>query len=127
MEAAAENPVGRGQEGDREVEDRWRIRDLLADERCSRAVLDFLSTTGAGRRVPAEEDAGSEVPEWELRQRREREEEQEAEAEELGAAGNWASGNSYRCTYPRPPLWRQQARSMIWGRLPFFFSFVFLL
>jgi len=33
----------------------------------------------------AEEDAGSEVSEWELRERREREAETEAEAEELGA------------------------------------------
>jgi hypothetical protein len=53
---------------------RWRVRDLLADERCSRAVLDFLSTTDVGRRVPtpAEEDAQSEASEWELRERRER-------------------------------------------------------
>jgi len=31
---------------------RWKVRDLLADGRCSRAVLDFLSTTDVGRRVP---------------------------------------------------------------------------
>jgi len=37
---------------------RWKIRDLLADRRCSQAVLDFLSATDVGRRVPAEEDAG---------------------------------------------------------------------
>jgi len=48
--------------------DRWKIRDLLADERCSQAVLDFLSSTDVGRRVPAEEeDAVSEVSEAELR------------------------------------------------------------
>jgi len=42
--------------------DRWKIRDLLADERCSRAVLDFLTSTDVGRRVPAEEgDTVSEV------------------------------------------------------------------
>jgi ribonuclease HI len=66
---------------------RWKVRDLLADERCSRAVLDFLSTTDVGRRVPApaEEDAQSEASEWELRERREREEERRAEAEGLGA------------------------------------------
>ena len=29
--------------------DRWKIRDLLADERCSRAVLDFLSSTDVER------------------------------------------------------------------------------
>ena len=43
--------------------------------RCSQAVLDFLSTTDVGRLVPAEEDAGSEASEWELRGLREREEE----------------------------------------------------
>jgi len=61
--------------------DRWRIRDLLADERCSRAVLDFLTSTDVGRRVPAAEDTVSELSEQELR---EWEEEQGAEAEELG-------------------------------------------
>jgi len=35
----------------------------------------------------AEEDAGNEASEWELRERREREEQREAEAEELGAVG----------------------------------------
>jgi len=30
--------------------DRYTIRGLLADARCSQAVLDFLSTTGVGRR-----------------------------------------------------------------------------
>jgi hypothetical protein len=59
----------------------------MGDERCSRAVLDFLATTDVGRRVPApaEEDAQSEVSEWELRERREREEERRAEVEGLGA------------------------------------------
>jgi len=33
---------------------RWKIRDLLADARCSQAVLDFLNATGVGRRVQAE-------------------------------------------------------------------------
>jgi len=41
VDGPAEDPVGGGTERDRE--DRWKIRDLLADERCSRAVLDFLS------------------------------------------------------------------------------------
>jgi hypothetical protein len=43
----------------------WTIRDLLADVRCSRAVLDFLSTPDVGRRVPfpAEEDVQSEASE----------------------------------------------------------------
>jgi len=66
---------------------RFPIRDLLADDRCSRAVLDFLSTTDVGRLAPApvEEDAQSEASEWEVRERREREEEREAETERLGA------------------------------------------
>ena len=61
---------------------RRKTQDLLADGRCSQAVLDFLSTTDVGRLVPAGDDAGSEVSEWE---RREREEEWRVEAEELGA------------------------------------------
>jgi ribonuclease HI len=67
--------------------DRFKIRDLLADGRCSRAVLEFLLTTDVGRLVPApaEEDAQSEASEWERRERREREEERRVEAEELGA------------------------------------------
>ena len=48
--------------------DRWKIRDLLAEERCSRAVLDFLSSTGVGRHVPAEDDVVSEESEAELRE-----------------------------------------------------------
>jgi hypothetical protein len=66
---------------------RCKVRDLLADERCSRAELDFLATTDVGRRVPApvEEDVESETSEWELRERREREEEGAAEAEGLDA------------------------------------------
>ena len=52
VEGTAEDLVDGGEEGDREVESRWKIRDLLADERCSQAVLDFLSTTDVGRLVP---------------------------------------------------------------------------
>ena len=75
LRAEVRKETGRGK-------DRWKIRDLLADERCGQAVLDFLSTTDVGRRVPAEEDAVSEVPEAELR-----EWQGEQEAEVLGAAG----------------------------------------
>ena len=65
---------------------RWKVQDLLADERCSKAVLDVLATTDVGRRVPAPaEDAQSETSEWELREREEREEERRVEADELGA------------------------------------------
>jgi len=65
---------------------RWKIRDLLADERCGRAVLDFLSTTDVGRRVPAEEedDAVSAVSELEVREWLDG---QGAGAEEPGAGG----------------------------------------
>jgi hypothetical protein len=66
-------------------ESRFTIRDLLADERCSQSVLDFLSTTDVGRLVPVEDEAQSEVSEWELQERGEREEERRVEAEELGA------------------------------------------
>jgi hypothetical protein len=46
----------------------FKIRDLLADARCSWAVLDFLSTSEVGRRVltAVEDDTQSEASEWEL-------------------------------------------------------------
>ena len=61
--------------------DRWKVRDLLADGRCSRAVLDFLSTTDVGKRVPGEEvdDAVSAVSDLEVQ------EWLEEEAEVVGA------------------------------------------
>jgi len=69
-------------EGEEPLED----PGFTTDERCGRAVLDFLSTTDVGRRVPAPaEDVQSEASEWELREREEREEERRVEAEELGA------------------------------------------
>jgi len=37
--------------------DRWKARDLLADERSVRPVLDFLSTTDVGRLAPPLEEA----------------------------------------------------------------------
>ena len=66
--------------------DRWKVRDLLADGRCSRAVPDFLSATDVGRRVPAEadEDAVSAVLELEVQEWLE---EQGAGAEEQDAGG----------------------------------------
>jgi len=66
---------------------RWKIQDLLADQRCSQTVLDYLTSTDVGRTVPAveeEADAGSEVSEWELRERLEREDERRVEVEALG-------------------------------------------
>jgi hypothetical protein len=79
--------VGGGQEETGRWKSRWKVRDLLANEGCSRAVLDFLATTDVGRLAPApaEEDAQSEASEWELRERSDREEERRVEAEELGA------------------------------------------
>jgi len=66
--------------------DQWKVRDLLADGRCSRAVLDFLSSTDVGRRVPAEaeDNAVSAVSELAVREWLE---EQGAGAEEPGAGG----------------------------------------
>jgi len=86
---------------------RFAIRDLLADKRCSQAVLDFLSTTEVGRLVPTEEGAESEASGWEIRQRQEREEERRPEA--LGL------GREHRCSYPHryPPSWHPQTRT--WG------------
>jgi len=62
------------------------VRELLADGRCSRAVLDFLSATDVGRRVQAEaeDDAVSAVSELEVREWLE---EQGAGAEEAGDGG----------------------------------------
>jgi hypothetical protein len=74
LEGPAEGSVDEGSEGDREGKDRSKIRDLLADVRCSQAALDYLSTTDAGT-APAEDDAQSEASEWERRERREWEEE----------------------------------------------------
>jgi hypothetical protein len=70
---------------------RWTVRDLLADGRCGRAVLDFLSSTDMGRLVPPLKevgDAGSEVSKSDLWERWERQEEREGEAEALAAVGD---------------------------------------
>jgi len=79
--------------------------------------LDFLSATDAGRLVPAEEDAGSEVSEWERRDRR--------EAEERVPRGNWVPGRKYRRSYPRPPWHPQKTR--ISGRIALSFVTSFAL
>jgi hypothetical protein len=52
LEAPAEDSVGGGRRDTGRGKDHSKIRDLFADERCSQAVLDFLSTTDVGRRVP---------------------------------------------------------------------------
>ena len=84
---------------------RWTVRDLLADGRCVRAVLDFLSSTDVGSLAPLleeEGDTGSEASEWELRKRREREEEREEEAETLGAVEE--GGEELSLFLPTPPF-----------------------
>ena len=55
--------------------DRTSIAELLADERCSQAVLQFFATTDLGRTsgpptTEDGEDAASEVSEWEARDQR---------------------------------------------------------
>jgi len=83
-----------------EGKDRWKIRNLLADERCGRAVLDFLSTTDVGRRVPAEEDGVSEVSEAELREF----------LGELEAGPRSRKLGELHCSSPRPTSWRPRER-----------------
>jgi len=66
--------------------DRWNVRDLMADGRCSQAVLDNLSTTDVGRWAPVEEDdAVSAMSELEVREWLE---ELEEGAEEWGGAAS---------------------------------------
>ena len=48
MEAATEDPVERGTRGDG---NRFRIRDLFVDERCTRSILNFLRATEVGARA----------------------------------------------------------------------------
>jgi len=93
--------------------DWWKIQDLLADGRCSRAVLDFLSSTDVGRRGPAEKEALSEVSESELR-----------EWEEEQTAGERGAGKDLHCSSPRRTPWGRlaQCRSGWW-----FFPFVHFL
>ena len=40
----------------KEGKQKWRVGELLADERCSPAVLDFLRSTHAGRAAPPVEE-----------------------------------------------------------------------
>ena len=69
--------------------DRTNIAELLADQRCSQAVLSFLATTDVGRTSgpPAadeDEDAASKASEWEAREQEERAWERREEEEILG-------------------------------------------
>ena len=102
--------------------DRWKIRDLLADERCSQVVLDFLAREGGCRL----RRTLSEASEREFQERRERDEEKEAEVEELGArGGDLVLGRSCRCSYPRPHSWHRQTRSRGWATLLLLFPLLF--
>ena len=79
----------------------------MADERCGQAALDFLSSTDVGRLVPLlkkEDDAGSEVSEWELREWRQRHEEWEGEGEALGAGDDMSDGEGLPLFHPTPPF-----------------------
>jgi len=69
--------------------DRTNIAELLADQRCSQAVLTFLATTDVGRTsgppvADEKEDAASEASEWEARVQEERAWERREEEERLG-------------------------------------------
>jgi len=67
--------------------DRTSIAELLADERRSQAVLEFLATTDVGRisgPPVADEDASSEALEWEEREQAERAWDRREEEERLG-------------------------------------------
>jgi len=92
MEKPAKDPVDDCPEGDYPTRrrDRTSTTELLADERCSQAVLQFLATTDVGRTpdppvAEDEEDAASEASEWEARDQAERDWERRDEDERLGA------------------------------------------
>jgi len=70
--------------------DRTNIAELLADQWCSQAVLDFLATTDVGRTAGPpvaneEADAAGEASEWEARERVEWDWERMEEEDRLGA------------------------------------------
>jgi len=59
LAAAAEDPVDGGAEEDWKGEGPLQIRDLFADEQCTRSILDFLHTTNVGEE-PMELDGAKE-------------------------------------------------------------------
>jgi len=96
MEEPAEDSVGNRREESRKLpgptrgRDRTSVAELLADERCSQAVLQFFATTDVSRTsgppvTEDEEDAASEASEWEARDQAERACERREEEERLGA------------------------------------------
>jgi len=62
----------------------------------------LVSAIDVGRLVPTEEDAGSELSEWELQKRWEREEERSAEGEALGAERDLGSVEQLPPFLPTP-------------------------
>jgi len=98
VEGPVEDPVGEVLEESGRGKSQFKIRDLLADGRCSQAVIDFFSSTDVGGLVPAEEDARSETSEWERRERRER------GGERRGLRSWVPEGRSHHCFSPRPPF-----------------------
>jgi hypothetical protein len=67
------------------AKNRFKIRDLFADERCSRAILHFLATSDVGRRIldTVEENTRSDIAEGEPR----KPEEKAEERRQSGGAG----------------------------------------
>jgi len=93
---------------------RWTVRDLLADGRCGRAVLDFLSSTDVGRLVPPlkeECDDGSEVSEWECRSVGSGKRSGRQRRRRWVLWTIWATGRNFRCSFPHPRSWHWEARS----------------
>jgi len=96
MEKPAEDPLGNRPGGDQEASgtspgerDRTKIAELLADEQCSQAILDFLPTTDVGRTegppvANEEEDVASEASEWDSKEREKRLAALREEEERLG-------------------------------------------
>ena len=85
MENAAKDPVGVGAEGKREVEEPVEDPGSTGRWEVWAGGAGFPFFTDVGKLVPTEEDAGSDVSEWELWERREREAEMRADAEALDA------------------------------------------
>jgi len=66
--------AGKPAEDGRRGKDRFKVSELFADERCSKAILDFLATTEVGQTAGppvADEGPGSEASEWEKREHEE--------------------------------------------------------
>ena len=119
-ESPVDGSVSEVLDGDREWEEPFTIRGLLANARCSQAVLEPLTSTDVRRRVPApaEENAQSEALEWEPRERQEREGGRRWEAEELGAVAE-----EKPLFLPRPSFMASASAEL--RRLAFLLCFVF--